>query len=44
MSRKVKLGKMENLDPHQIQIIEATVLKLGTIDDVGHMNKRSELH
>jgi hypothetical protein len=30
---------MENLDPRQIQTIEATVIKLGKIDDVDHMNK-----
>jgi hypothetical protein len=39
MSRKVKHRKMENLDPRQIQTIEATVIKLGRIDDVDHMNK-----
>jgi hypothetical protein len=34
MSRKVKRGKMVNLDPRQIQTIKATVIKLGKIDDV----------
>jgi hypothetical protein len=39
MSRKVKHGKMVNLDPRQIQTIEVTVIKLGKIDDVDHINK-----
>jgi hypothetical protein len=39
MSRKVKDRKMVNLDPRQIQTIKATVIKLGRIDEVDHMNK-----
>jgi hypothetical protein len=49
MSRKVKHGKMENLDPRQVQTnrvtviklgrIDDVVIKLGRIDDVDHMNK-----
>jgi hypothetical protein len=35
---------MENLDPRQIQTNRATVIKLGRIDDVGDMNKRSKFH
>jgi hypothetical protein len=35
---------MENLDPRQIQTIKATVIKLGRIDDVDHMNKWSKFH
>jgi hypothetical protein len=38
MSRKVNHGKTVNLDPRQIQTIEATVIKLGRIDGVDHMN------
>jgi hypothetical protein len=44
MSRKVKHGKMMNLDPRQIQTIEATVIQLGKIDVVGFINKRSQFH
>jgi hypothetical protein len=44
MSRKVKHRKMENLDPRQIQTNRVTVIKLGRIDDVGDMNKRSKFH
>jgi hypothetical protein len=35
---------MENLDPRQIQTNRVTVIKLGRIDDVGDMNKRSKFH
>jgi hypothetical protein len=44
MSRKVKQRKMENLDPRQVQINKVTVIKLGRIDDVDHMNKHSTFH
>jgi hypothetical protein len=37
--RKVKHRKMENLDPRQVQINRVTVIKLGRIDEVDHMNK-----
>jgi hypothetical protein len=37
--RKRRFGKMVNLDPRQIQTTKATVIKLGKIDDVDHMNK-----
>jgi hypothetical protein len=39
MSRQVKHRKMENLDPRQIQTIEAKVIKLCRNDDVDDMNK-----
>jgi hypothetical protein len=39
MSRKVNHRKMENLDSRQIQTTEATVIKLGRIDEAGNINK-----
>jgi hypothetical protein len=33
------MGKWLTLDPRQIQTSEATVIKLGKIDDIDHMNK-----
>jgi hypothetical protein len=44
MGRKVKHGKMVNLDPRQIQTIKATVIKLSRIDDVDHINKWAKFH
>jgi hypothetical protein len=43
-SRKVKHRKIVNLDPRQIQTIKVTVIKLGKIDKVDHMNKCSKFH